>query len=279
MSIYIISDVHGCYDELRSLLKKINFKVKKDQLIFVGDLINRGGQSLKVLRFIKNLGSSAHVVLGNHDVTLIAYYANVFDRSVFKNDEFSQIIKAKDIDEIILWLRNSPLLIDLEKYSSIVVHAGISPNWSVKKAKKKAKKAEKILKSNKYMKYLKYAYKTKVPEKDKVRKIEKFKETVNYLTRVRNCYINGEMNFYEKKYNINKKLFAWFELREKFQVKEKNTKIIFGHWASLGYYKARNVICIDSGCCWGGNLTALKLSKGKCEKIQVKRLKKPGRLQ
>ncbi|WP_218110537.1 symmetrical bis(5'-nucleosyl)-tetraphosphatase [Ostreibacterium oceani] len=259
MSTYIIGDVHGCYQSLLALLGKIQFNPKKDKLIFVGDLINRGPDSLSVLRFVKSLGDSAVVVLGNHDISFIAYMAGVYHG---RGTDFPKMALAKDSTALSEWLRNQPLLHQVLDLNYLVVHAAIPPEWSIEKATQRARKAEKKLRGENYKKYLRAAYQPGPTHWKKCQtKRDKFRYTVNGLTRLRYCDAKGGFDLSEKAPPRQQKkgLLPWFESRQSRQ-DDQATQIVFGHWAALGYHQYGNSICIDSGCVWGNRLTALKIT-------------------
>lgn len=268
MSTYIIGDVHGCYNELITLLKKISFKPQSDRLIFVGDLINRGPKSLQVLRFVRDLGDSAQVVLGNHDLSLIACAVGFYSG---RGTDFPAMLKAKDSKQLVDWLRFQPLLIYDEKLDIIVTHAGIPPRWSIKQAIKQARKAEKKLQGKPYRQYLKVAYQGGSDSwQDSFDKYDKFRYRVNGFTRLRYCDKKGEPD-YKDKCPVGKQSAAlqpWFESRKKWQ-NDKDTRLFFGHWAALGYYQSKSVFCLDSGCVWGGKLTALQVDKAQTRRFWV----------
>ncbi len=269
MSTYLIGDVHGCYDELQMLLDKIQFDSSTDSLIFVGDLINRGPKSLDVLRFIKSLGTSAQTVLGNHDISLIAYTIGVYHG---RRTDFPQMMHEDDSDELVEWLRHQPLLIHNKEKDFIVTHAGIPPRWSIEQAIQQAKKTEKKLQGEKYRKYLKAAYRSGTDSWQKdFDKYEKFRYRINGLTRLRYCDKKGEPEFKEK-CPIGKQpkhLLPWFDIRQQMQ-NDGQTRLFFGHWAALGYHQTPNAICLDSGCVWGGKLTAVKVKKSSIKRFKVK---------
>lgn len=268
MSTYIIGDVHGCYDELMMLLKKIQFKPSSDQLIFVGDLINRGPKSLEVLRFVKDLGSSAQVTLGNHDISLLAYATGIYHG---RGTDFPKMMKAKDSEQLAEWLRQQPLLIHDDKLDIMVTHAGIPPRWSLSEAVQEARKAEDKLQDKAYQQYLKAAYEGGSDSwKKTFDKYDKFRYRINGFSRLRYCDENGEPDFADK-CPVGKqspKLSPWFDSREK-QQKDKNTRLFFGHWAALGYYQSPRVVCLDSGCVWGGALTAVQVKKSTMKRFQI----------
>lgn len=277
MATYVIGDVHGCIDELKALLEKINFNKSKDTVIFVGDLVNRGPSSVAVIKFIWELGDAAKVVLGNHDITLIAIALKATD---YNSPVYSEILNSDVADEIINWYRQQPLLIHLPEYNVVVTHAGIPPHWSVKKAAKCAKKASKRLRDDNCAEYLRAAYKTNINQWNKAdNSLDKFTFTINALTRMRYCQLDGILDYDEKSSlgRQRKGLYPWFMLRNYRQSKTqtKPILIVFGHWASLGYSYNNYTYCIDSGCVWGGKLTALRVDQEHIEKIQINSLIKP----
>ncbi len=264
MATYAIGDIQGCYDDLLRLLDKIKFDKKKDRLWFVGDLVNRGPKSLETLRFIKSLGHSAITVLGNHDLHLLAVACH--HSPMRSKDTLNPILQAKDRDELLLWLRHRPLFYYDNDFC--LLHAGLPPQWDFVTAKKMAMNVEKELRSKHYTTFLKQMYGNQ-PDcwSDKLKGIEQLRFTVNCFTRMRFCDAKGRLDFhYSGKVGSQPKhLIPWFELAHR---KTKHLKIIFGHWSALGYQQKNNCYGIDTGCLWGGQLTALKLDK-KMERISI----------
>lgn len=257
MAIYAIGDIQGCFDDLQRLLSKINFNKKKDQLWFVGDLVNRGPKSLETLRFVKSLGDAAVVVLGNHDLHLLAVAYEY--SSVRAKDTLSPILQAKDRDELLDWLRHRPLFHYHKDYC--LVHAGLPPQWDFATAKKMAAKVEKRLRGDQYKSFFKSMYgNTPSLWSEKLSGMELLRFTVNCFTRMRLCDEQGRLDFsYSGKLGSQPKhLIPWFDLPKR---KNAHLKIIFGHWSALGYHHANNTYAIDTGCLWGGQLTALKVDK------------------
>ncbi|PID63029.1 MAG: diadenosine tetraphosphatase [Gammaproteobacteria bacterium] len=268
MSTYFIGDVHGCYDELMQLLERLAFDRRHDRLIFVGDLINRGPKSLDVLRFVRDLGEAAEVVLGNHDISLLAYAWGVYHG---RGSDYPEILRAADSEALLDWLRHRPLLLHDEASQAFVVHAGIPPRWSLKKAQKQARKAEKVLRGNKAEKFLRYAYgKREDTWQADYSKYDKFRYRLNGFARIRYCEVNGEPNFQDKcpLGQQPRHLLPWFSVRQHMQ-NDGDARIVFGHWAALGYCAQDQVICLDSGCVWGGKLTAVCLENHRVIRTQV----------
>ncbi len=257
MSIYAIGDIQGCFDDLIRLLDVIKFNKKSDQLWFAGDLVNRGPKSLETLRFVKSLGSSAVTVLGNHDLHLLATAFK--QRKPRKKDSLSDVLAAPDCDELLTWLRHRPLFHYNDDFC--LLHAGLPPQWDFSKTKAMALKAEKMLQSSKYLDFFKVMYGDKPncwsPD---LKGMDKIRFIVNCFTRIRYCDEKGQLDF-ENSGPIGSQpehLIPWFTAPNR-QSKEMN--IIFGHWSTLGFYQGNNCYAIDTGCLWGGQLTAIKLGK------------------
>lgn len=268
MNTYFIGDVHGCYDELMRLLERLHFKRGRDRLVFVGDLINRGPKSLAVLRFVRDLGDDAQVVLGNHDLSLFAYALGLYHG---RGSDYPDILAAADGQALFDWLRQQPLLIADDANRIVVTHAGIPPRWSLEKAKKQARKAEKKLRGDQIKDYLRHAYGRGEDQwQDDFNKRDKFRYRLNGFTRLRYCDADGEPDFRDKcpVGQQSAGLVPWFEARQQHQ-NDGDTRLIFGHWAALGYRVERNAICLDSGCAWGGKLTAISLSKHGIKCVQI----------
>jgi bis(5'-nucleosyl)-tetraphosphatase (symmetrical) len=257
MSIYAIGDIQGCFDELLRLLDTISFNEHTDQLWFAGDLVNRGYKSLETLRFIKSLGDSAVSVLGNHDLHLLA--ASCASKISNKKDTLLPILEAPDRDELIYWLRHRPLFHFNDDFC--MVHAGLPPQWDFKKTKKMALLAEQALKDPDYHVFLKQMYGNKPNVwSSSLKGVERLRFIINCFTRMRYCDVNGRLDFIQSgpPGSQPKNLVPWFSVPKR---KNADMRIIFGHWASLGYYEGSNCYGIDTGCIWGGQLTAIKLDE------------------
>jgi len=257
MSIYAIGDIQGCFDELLRLLDAISFDERTDQLWFAGDLVNRGPKSLETLRFVKSLGDSAVTVLGNHDLHLLA--ASCAPKIARKKDSLLPILEAPDSDELIDWLRQRPLFHFNDDFC--MLHAGLPPQWDFKKTQKMASLVEQALRGPDYRTFLKQMYGNK-PNlwSSSLKGGEKLRFIVNCFTRMRYCDVNGRLDFIHSGPigSQPKNLIPWFEAPKR---KNADMRIIFGHWSSLGYYEGSNCYAIDTGCLWGGQLTALKLGE------------------
>jgi bis(5'-nucleosyl)-tetraphosphatase (symmetrical) len=255
MSTYCIGDVQGCFDELQALLKLINFN-QKDTLWFTGDLVNRGPQSLEVLRFVKSLNERSITVLGNHDLHLLA----VVNQSApsQKQDDLQDILDAPDCDQLCEWLRHQPLIHHDLGYT--LVHAGIPPQWDLDTAIARAKEVQDVLCSDQYKKFTDHMYGDQ-PDcwSDDLRGWERLRVITNYFTRLRFCDKNGKVDLKLKgePHHASAGFMPWFKIPSRLN---KNLTLLFGHWAALqGETDEPHVYALDTGCVWGHRLTALRL--------------------
>ncbi|WWO99370.1 MAG: bis(5'-nucleosyl)-tetraphosphatase (symmetrical) ApaH [Candidatus Dasytiphilus stammeri] len=260
MATYLIGDIHGCYQELCALLAQVNFNATIDTLWLTGDLVARGPESIQVLRYIRSLGKNARIVLGNHDLNLLAEY---YGRNInqFNNFYLKVLLESSDGDEIMNWLRHQPLLqFDKEK-KLIMTHAGILPQWDLNTAQQRAREVELILTSKSYLSFLHHMY-GNMPNywSEKLTGMARLRFITNVLTRMRYCFSNGQLDMICKKppYLAPAYLKPWFKIRSSILVVDSDYTIIFGHWASLnGKGTPQGIIGLDTGCCWGGSLTML----------------------
>lgn len=257
MATYAIGDIQGCFDELQNLLEEIAFS-SEDTLWFCGDLVNRGPKSLETLRFIKSLGQRAITVLGNHDLHLLALHYN---QAPAKNNETLQaILDAPDRQELMNWLEKQPLLYTDPNLPFTLVHAGIPPAWSLKKAHKRAREVEAVLQSDKAVQFYAKMYGNK-PEgwRKNIKGWDRLRVITNYFTRMRFCTPEGDLEFASKGGLETQPVgyLPWYQYKER---RTANNAIIFGHWAALlGQINTPNTYAIDTGCVWGERLTALRL--------------------
>jgi bis(5'-nucleosyl)-tetraphosphatase (symmetrical) len=253
--IYAVGDIQGCAPSLKALVKKLP---KKSKMIFLGDLVNRGPDSLGALRQLKALQESgrAECVLGNHDLHLLAIDAGI--RKTRGLDTVETILKAPDRKELIDWIRKRPLALSNGKV--LTVHAGVLPQWDLQQTIECAQELEKVLRSKSYKDFLENMY-GNTPNKwsNTLKGYERLRVITNALTRMRFCTPNGKMEFEstEGLENGPKGYIPWFQAPKR---KTKDTVIYFGHWSTLGLLRKQNVVGLDTGCVWGGKLTAMEIS-------------------
>jgi bis(5'-nucleosyl)-tetraphosphatase (symmetrical) len=270
MAVYAIGDIQGCYDPLRRLLDKVGFDPDKDKLWLTGDLVNRGRKSLKVLRFIHGLGDAAVTVLGNHDLHLLA--VSEFRELRRSKDTLDNILNAPDRDTLLDWLRHRPLLHHDEKLNFTLVHAGLAPKWDLKTARTAAAELESVLQGDRHRKFLRQMYgDTPDDWSKKLKKTDRLRYIVNCFTRMRFCDRKGrlELTFKGRPRGKNWKYVPWFRVPGR---ASKKLRIVFGHWSTLGPVTDKRIFPLDSGCVWGGCLTALRLD-GKKRRQRVTRCK------
>ncbi|EKN3342007.1 bis(5'-nucleosyl)-tetraphosphatase (symmetrical) ApaH [Yersinia enterocolitica] len=257
MSTYLIGDVHGCLDELLALLAQVDFDPQHDTLWLTGDLVARGPASLDVLRYVRSLGSAVRMVLGNHDLHLLAVYAGISRNK--PKDRITPLLEAPDADELINWLRRQPVLQVDDKLKLIMAHAGITPQWDIETAQMCAREVESVLSSDSYPLFLDAMY-GDMPNNwsPELTGLARLRFSTNALTRMRFCFPNGQLDMICKDTpeNAPAPLKPWFELP---RLVSPEYSIIFGHWASLeGKGVPEGIYGLDTGCCWGGNLTLLR---------------------
>lgn len=278
MATYAIGDIHGCYDPLQRLLESVHFDPSVDTIWATGDLVNRGEHSLEVLRFFKSLGKNAIAVMGNHD---LHFLANVFGNSTRFNpdkDTFQEIFDAPDRDELIQWVRERPFLHYNKALDFAIIHAGIPPQWTFKDAKKCAKEIEKVIQGDKCADFLQNLYaKVDYQWSDDLKGKKRLQFIAASLTRLRYCDENGRLLSKNKLRPTNMQGskaegFPWFNHPQR---KFEPTRIIFGHWAALGLYIASPVYALDSGCVWGGSLTALRLEDRRLFQVPCPQICRP----
>jgi bis(5'-nucleosyl)-tetraphosphatase (symmetrical) len=261
MSTYAIGDIQGCFVELQALLKKIDFDPKSDRLWIAGDLVNRGEQSADVLRFLKQLNAELVIVLGNHDLHLLAVADG--EQQVRDKDTFQDILHAPDRDELLSWLRAQQLFHYDENLGFCMVHAGLPPQWDLATAQACAEEIETILHSDDYPGLLANIYGNE-PNlwSDNLKSWERYRYIVNAFTRMRYCDEKGALDFSEKGPlgSQPNHLTPWFEVADR---QSKDLNIVFGHWAALiGQTHHPKVHALDTGCSWGYQLTAMRLEDG-----------------
>lgn len=266
MPTYAIGDVQGCFDELKALLLQFGFS-RNDRLWFVGDLVNRGPKSLEVLRFVKELAGKAIVVLGNHDLHLVTQYEG-FERPR-TDDTFIDVLNAPEARELVDWLRTRPMMHVERGYA--MVHAGLLPQWGIQKSLALAREVEKALAAPDYKEFLKNMYGSKPDAwSDSLKGWDRLRVIVNAMTRMRFCTRDGRMDYKTKGKMPPPGYRAWFEFRKDREA------LVCGHWSALGLKATEKLAALDSGCVWGGKLTAMRLEDRKLYQVACAGYQAPG---
>jgi bis(5'-nucleosyl)-tetraphosphatase (symmetrical) len=256
MATYFVGDIQGCYAALQALLERCNFMPDHDTLCVCGDLVNRGSDSLATLRFIKALPHK-RVVLGNHDLyALLRLYG--IERLRSRHDTLDALVQAEDAEDLLHWLRHQPLM-HYEPGRFAMVHAGVPPQWSLDEALRHANEVAEVLKSDHPEAFLLSMYGDEpVAWDDALKGNDRLRYTVNALTRMRFVTALGTLDFESKQQHCDRPGFKpWFTWR-----KDRTTPIFFGHWAALEGVSEPGVVGLDTGCVWGGALTAYRLEDG-----------------
>ena len=252
MATYVIGDLQGCYDALQRLLNHIGFNSQTDTLWFCGDLVARGPQSLECLQFVRDLGDKAITVLGNHDLHLIACYYGV--STVKAQDKLQPLFDSPQLDELIDWLRQQPLLYCDPQRGHLLVHAGLAPEWTLQQALDMSREVQLQLKADP-LPLLNAMYGNK-PDRlaDALTTEQRWRFTINSCTRMRFCRQDGSLELKEKGHPRNQTLLVpWYE----FWRGRLDVELFFGHWAALnGYSPVAKIHALDTGCIWGNALTA-----------------------
>jgi bis(5'-nucleosyl)-tetraphosphatase (symmetrical) len=267
VALYAIGDVQGCDRELGELLRQLDFSPDRDRAWFVGDLVNRGPDSLKVLRRVRALGEAATVVLGNHDLHLLAVAQGAAEQR--SGDTLAQVLDAPDCDALLDWLAHRPLMHVDAGLGLALVHAGLVPEWDVATAMACARELENSLRRQARTLF-RTLYGNKPDRWDPgLKGAERLRFITNCFTRLRCLDRDGRLALNAKqspKKAVAAGLVPWFEAKN---ARWRGTQVIFGHWSTLGYYRNPDVIGLDTGCVWGGSLTALRLDLPQEQPVQV----------
>jgi bis(5'-nucleosyl)-tetraphosphatase (symmetrical) len=258
MATWAIGDLQGCYGPTQRLLEKIRFDPAQDRLWFCGDLVNRGGESLETLRLVHSLRDHCEVVLGNHDLSLLAISERSPDDQRKVNPDLQRILFAEDREPLIDWLRHRPLLHSDRELGWMMIHAGLAPKWSTVHAEKHAREVEHRLRGDSRRKLLRNMYGDYPAWSPALRGVERERAIINIFTRLRYCSPRGRIAFNEKGAPGTQApgLYPWYEVPGR---SERDLKIVCGHWSTLGLFIGHGVHAIDTGAVWGGKLTAMEL--------------------
>jgi bis(5'-nucleosyl)-tetraphosphatase (symmetrical) len=263
---YAIGDIQGCYGPLRELLRELRFSADRDELLLVGDLVNRGPDSLAVLRFVRSLGAAARTVLGNHDLHLLALHHDprLKPRA---GDTFDDILGAPDREILLDWLIEQPLLIDDPARGELLVHAGVVPQWTLDEAARCAREAGAALRADPGG-FLATMYGNKPDRWDDAHTAEeRHRFSINVLTRLRYCRADGTIDLAMKGAPGDSGPWRpWFEHQRQLR----DRRIICGHWSTLGLMQRADLLALDTGCVWGGALTAVNLDDPEARPVQIR---------
>lgn len=272
METFAIGDLQGCGTELDQLLQQIEAISPGASLVFVGDLVNRGPESLRTLRRIRALGDRARVVLGNHDLHLLAVWQGI--RPPGRGDTLDELLAAPDRDTLLDWLRRQPLA--LMAGAHLVVHAGVLPQWSAAQVLTLSAEVEAQLQADDWVDFLRNMYGNQPARwNDALQGADRLRCIVNALTRLRFCTAEGEMEFATKEGPGKPPAgyLPWFEVPGR---RSADVPLVFGHWSTLGLVQRQNLTGLDTGCVWGGKLSAMRLSDGLLVQVACGGYQRPG---
>ena len=269
MAAYLIGDVQGCDEPLGRLLDAIDFSASRDTLYVLGDLVNRGPASAAVLRRLMALGNSARCLLGNHDMHLLACAYGI--RRPHKRDTLDEVLAAPDRDELLDWLRRQHLALHetVAGRPLLMVHAGVLPQWSAARTVALARELEDVLRGDDILGFLREMY-GNVPDRwqDDLQGNARLRAIINALTRLRFCSVEGQMEFESKDSAATapEGFMPWFDVPGRATAQD---TVAFGHWSTLGWLQRDDVICMDTGCVWGGPLSALRMAANPAQQALV----------
>ncbi|MCE9685415.1 symmetrical bis(5'-nucleosyl)-tetraphosphatase [Shewanella sp. AS16] len=273
MAHYFVGDIQGCFKELQRLLEKVDFSPSRDELWSVGDLVARGPDSLATLRFFAALGDAAKVVLGNHDLHLLAVHGKL--KRPKASDKLQALLEAADLPALIYWLRHQPLFRELASHKVIMTHAGVPPQWSLSTLREETARVSKLLAAENYLSdVIEHMYSdTPALWDPQLTGMARLRYCINAMTRMRYLYPDGSLNFDCKQPPQScdiPELRPWYQ--EMTPLRRSHT-LVFGHWAALmGRVEDPKLKALDTGCCWGEHLTLWHLEAD--QKITQKKLKR-----
>lgn len=276
MAVYLIGDIQGCNSALGQLLGKLDFSPSRDELFVLGDLVNRGPDSAGVLRRLMGLGNAVKCVLGNHDLHALAVACGA--RPSARMDTLDKLLTAQDRHPLLEWLRHQSMA--LHAHGMLMVHAGVLPGWTVERTLALAAEVETVLQGPNWQDFLRQMYGNAPAAWDeRLEKDERLRVIVNALTRLRFCSPEGEMEFATKD-SANAAppgFLPWFDVPGRLTARN---VIAFGHWSTLGWLGRSDVWALDSGCVWGGCLSALQLDRDRCQhtliQVECEQAQAPG---
>lgn len=271
MATYAIGDIQGCYYAFQALLQRVYFNPSVDQLWLVGDLINRGSGSLEVMRWCYAHQYCVKIVLGNHDLHALVVANGIV--AAHKSDTLDALLAAEDCDILLNWLRHQRLAYSENGY--LMVHAGLLPQWTAEQAVGYAREVEAALRGNDYLQFLRHMY-GNMPNywSESLTGMDRLRVITNVITRLRVCTVQGEMEFKFKGelQDIPAGYMPWFDVPSR---ATQQTEVIFGHWSALGLQQRNNIYALDTGCLWGGKLTAMNIHTKEITQVDSHPLDKP----
>lgn len=276
MSTYAIGDIQGCHDELRALLDRLNFDPARDRLWLAGDLVNRGPDSLKTLRLLRSLGDSVQAVLGNHDLHLLACAAAAEPPGA--KDSFQDVLDAPDREELLAWLAARPLMHRDQTLGVTMLHAGLAPQWTIERAMQLAAEAQAVLSGPGAVDFFHHMYGNRPARwDDDLGGHARTRFVVNCFTRLRYCHADGRLALRLKSAPDPQRsdILPWFAVPGR---ASRGHRIVFGHWSTLGRieWPEHSVYGLDTGCVWGGSLSALALETGAITSLACEAYRRPG---
>jgi len=263
--IYLLGDLQGCGDPLARMLEVVAFSPSRDHLYVLGDLVNRGPDSLGVLQRLSALGESATCLLGNHDLHLLAVAQGV--RKPHKSDTVAQILDAPDREHWLNWLRHQKMAV--QAHGWLMVHAGVLPQWDAAQTLALAAEVEAMLQGPELATFLPLMYGNEPSQwRDELQGAERLRCVINSLTRLRFCSADGSMEFATKEGSggAPQGYMPWFEVPGR---RTEGVPVAFGHWSTLGLINRDDLLSLDTGCVWGGQLTAVRLTDAGRDVIQI----------
>ncbi|MEX1199174.1 MAG: symmetrical bis(5'-nucleosyl)-tetraphosphatase [Methylophaga sp.] len=260
MAVYAIGDVQGCFNELLKLLDALQFDALQDEIWLAGDLVNRGPKSADTLRFVKNLGDRAKVVLGNHDLHLLAQASGISEYQ-HRLDTIDDVLLAEDREELLTWLRHQPLFYHDVDLQFSMVHAGLPSQWSIAECQVRAAEVEAVLRGDNWRDFFQHMYGNKPKSwSPDLTGWDRLRFITNCFTRLRYCNEDGSLALKFKGAPKDKpvKQKPWFDMPDRVTADD---RIVFGHWSQLGTGQYGNVFSLDSGAVWGEQLTAVRIDE------------------
>jgi bis(5'-nucleosyl)-tetraphosphatase (symmetrical) len=266
MARWAVGDVQGCCDELEQLLARIGFSSDRDRLWLVGDLVNRGPKSLQTLRLVRSLGANAISVLGNHDLHLLA--VRLVGARQRRSDTLAAILAAADCDTLLEWLQQLPLVHFEPAHGDLLLHAGLVPQWSVAQTLELAAEVERALREEPRTLLSGMYGDQPVRWQPSLTGLARLRLTINVLTRLRFCTPDGRVDFRQKgkPESAPSPWLPWFKVPGR---ASRGERLVFGHWSALGFHSERGVLALDTGCVWGGALTAVNLDDPEAPPVSV----------